>query len=333
MRKLVVLLFIHIVFISSFAFAQTISVEAKVDSSQYLIGDLIHSSITAEYSPNIKLLKPAVKDSLKNLAILSIDEPTVSEKNGKKLSRFNFTLSKYDSGTVKIPPINLFYLVGNDTSDSKLLNLPQSEMLNNPKVRVIQTDPVNFRVNLVQVNLKKDIKDVKEPVKIPYSWEELLIYILIALLIIGILYYIYHRYKKKKSGAVEEKKIIKLPPHIEALNELRKLREEGLWQQGLIKEYHSRITEIIRTYFSERFNLPALEMTTAETLSSLRKNKETGIILETTKNFLTNADLVKFAKYIPLKSLNEEMMQQAEEIINRTIKAETVNSQEVEHVQ
>lgn len=332
MRKLVVLLFIHIVFISSFAFAQTISVEAKVDSSQYLIGDLIHFSITAEYSPNIKLLKPAVKDSLKNLAILSIDAPTVSGKNGKKLSRFNFTLSKYDSGTVKIPPINLFYLVGNDTSDSKLLNLPQSEMLNNPKVRVIQTDSVTFRVNLVQVNLKKDIKDVKEPVKIPYSWEELLIYILIALLIIGILYYIYYKYKKKKSGAVEEKKIIKLPPHIEALNELRKLREEGLWQQGLIKEYHSRITEIIRTYFSKRFDLPALEMTTADTLSKLRESKGSEVILETTKNFLTNADLVKFAKFIPLKSLNEEMMQQAEEIVNRTKKVETVVSQEAKHV-
>lgn len=332
MRKLVVLLFIHIAFISSFAFAQTISVEAKVDSSQYLIGDLIHFSITAEYSSDIKLLKPAVKDSLKNLTILSIDEPIVSEKNGKKLSRFNFTLSKYDSGTVTISSINLFYLTGSDTSDSKLLNLSQSEMLNNPKVGVIQTNPVVFRVNLIKVNLKKDIKDVKEPIKIPYSWEELLMYILIALLIIGILYYIYYRYKKKKSGAVEEKKIIKLPPHITALNELRKLREEGLWQQGLIKEYHSRITEIIRTYFSKRFGLPALEMTTAETLSKLRENKETEIILETTENFLTNADLVKFAKFIPLKSLNEEMMQQAEEIVNRTKKVETGVSQGDEHV-
>jgi len=199
-------------------------------------------------------------------------------------------------------------------------------------VRVIQTDSVIFRVNLVQVNLKKDIKDVKEPVKIPYSWEELLLYILIALLIIGILYYIYYRYKKKKSGAVEKKKIIKLPPHITALNELRKLREEGLWQQGLIKEYHSRITEIIRTYFSKRFDLPALEMTTADTLSKLRESKGSEIILETTKNFLTNADLVKFAKFIPLKSLNEEMMQQAEEIVNRTKKVETVVSQEAKHV-
>ena len=326
-----VLLFISFAFFSSQVFAQTISVMAKVDTSEYLIGDLIHFNITAEYTLGIKLLKPVVKDSLKHLEILNIDESIVKKENEKKLSIFNFTLSKYDSGTVKIPSINLFYLVGSDTADAKLLNLNESEMLNNSKVRVIQTNPVNFRVNLVQVDLEKDIKDVKEPIKIPYGWKELLLYILIALLIIGILFYIYYRYKKKKPVTTEEKKII-LPPHITALNELRKLREEGLWQQGLIKEYHSRITEIIRTYFSERFNLPALEMTTVDTLSMLMENKETEIILETTKNFLTNADLVKFAKFIPLKSLNEEMMQQAEKIVNKTKKVETVISQEVEHV-
>lgn len=331
MKKLIVLLFISFSFLFSQVFAQTISVEAKVDTSQYLIGDLIHFSITAEYSHEIKLLKPDVKDSIKNLEILTIDESIVSEEKGKKLSIFNFTLSKYDSGSVIIPQINLFYLVGRDTADAKLLNLSKSELINNPKVRIIQTNPVNFRVNLVQVDFKKDIKDVKGPIKIPYNWMELLLYILTAILIFGILFYIYHKYKKKKSGTTEEKKII-LPPHITALNELRKLREEGLWQQGLIKEYHSRITEIIRTYFSERFNLPALEMTTADTLSMLMKNKETEIILETTKNFLTNADLVKFAKFIPVKSLNEEMMQQAEKIVNRTKEIVSVIPQEVEHV-
>ena len=156
-----VLLFISVAFFSSQVFAQTISVMAKVDTSEYLIGDLIHFNITAEYTLGIKLLKPVVKDSLKHLEILNIDKSIVKKENEKKLSIFNFTLSKYDSGTVKIPSINLFYLVGSDTADAKLLNLNESEMLNNSKVRVIQTNPVNFRVNLVQVDLEKDIKDVK----------------------------------------------------------------------------------------------------------------------------------------------------------------------------
>ncbi len=318
MKKIISLFSICILFFSYSVFAQTISAEAKVDSSQFLIGDLIHYTIRAEYSKDIKLLQPSVKNSLKGLEILEISNPKLSVVNGKKVSSFVFTLSKYDSGKVTIPPINLFYLVGKDTANSKLLNLSESEMLNNSAVRNIRTNPLSFRVNLVQVDLKKDIKDVKDPLKIPYNWKDLLLWILIGVIIIGAAVYFYLRYKKKKSEIIETNKIIKLPPHITALNELKKLREEQLWQQGKVKEYHSRITEIIREYFEQRFNLPALEMTTAETLNKLKENNETGEILVTTKNFLTNADLVKFAKFIPLKSVNEEMMQQAEEIINST---------------
>jgi hypothetical protein len=37
-----------------------------------------------------------------------------------------------------------------------------------------------------------------------------------------------------------------------------------------------------------------------------------------TENFLTNADLVKFAKFSPLSSVNEEMMKQAVDIVEKT---------------
>jgi hypothetical protein len=41
-------------------------------------------------------------------------------------------------------------------------------------------------------------------------------------------------------------------------------------------------------------------------------------ILNITYNFLSNADLVKFAKYTPMNIINEEMMKQAYEIIKIT---------------
>lgn len=318
MKKNILYFFVIFFLISTQIQAQTVSVEANVDSSQYLIGDLIRFTITAEYSKNIKLLNPSVKDSLKGLEILEFGKPAFEETDTKKITKFNFTLAKYDSGDVTIPRLNLFYLVGKDTADTKLLNLPESELLKNSKVRVISTNPVKFRVNLVKVDLKKDIKDVKGPIKIPYNLKELLLWILVLLVFISAGVYFYLRYKKKKEGTLTDQKIIKLPPHITALNDLRKLREKQLWQQGLVKEYHSAITEIIRVYFEERFNLPALEMTTDETLKRLKENKETVEILPTTKKFLKNADLVKFAKFVPLKSVNEEMMQQAEEIVNKT---------------
>ena len=50
----------------------------------------------------------------------------------------------------------------------------------------------------------------------------------------------------------------------------------------------------------------------------LKQVRKAGVIMETTYNFLSNADLVKFAKFKPMASINEEMMKQAIEIVERT---------------
>ncbi len=42
-------------------------------------------------------------------------------------------------------------------------------------------------------------------------------------------------------------------------------------------------------------------------------------MIDITSQFLSNADLVKFAKFTPLENVNREMMTQAKEIVNKTI--------------
>jgi hypothetical protein len=68
-------------------------------------------------------------------------------------------------------------------------------------------------------------------------------------------------------------------------------------------------------------------------MQQLRKVPGAENILNITNEFLNNADLVKFAKFIPLPSVNEEMMKQAREIVNNTIPKEQVQvEEEVESV-
>ena len=102
----------------------------------------------------------------------------------------------------------------------------------------------------------------------------------------------------------------------------------------MIKEYHSRITEIIRKYFDERFNLHAMELTTNEVMDLLRTKNEAQVIFDITNDFLNNADLVKFAKFQPMSSINEEMMKQAFSIVNKTVpKVEEPKEEVTEDVQ
>ena len=64
-----------------------------------------------------------------------------------------------------------------------------------------------------------------------------------------------------------------------------------------------------------------MELPTSEVIALLSRKRKAKPSLNTTYDFLSNADLVKFARFTPLGSVNEEMMKQAYEIVNKTIPA------------
>ncbi len=287
--------------LSSSVFAQNISVSASTDTSDYLVGDYIHYNIEVSYKKGTQVQQPVLKDSLSGAELIKVEHPLQSENNGKEDVIYRFILSKYDSGRVTIPPVPIKYKLAG-----------QSDW------QTITTNPVPFTVHIMQVSTNLGIKDVKKPIRIPLDWKIILLWILIIGIVVAAAIYLYRRYKKKHEGVVE-KKVVKIPAHLKALSSLRELESENLWQKGLIKEYHSRITEIIRRYFDERFDLHAMELTTNEVLDLLRTRKDASEIIEITNDFLNNADLVKFAKFQPMGSINEEMMKQAFTIVNKTI--------------
>ncbi len=297
--------FISIIFFASFSlqlFAQNISAKASTDKSDYLVGDYINYTIQVDYDKGLKVFPPFIKDSLKSVSIIQKENPVEKEQNRKVTATYKYILSGYDSTGVTIPPISVLYQTSGDST-----------------IHYALTNSVNFVVRTVKVNPQAGIKDIKDPLRISLDWRWILFWVLLGLVIAGIIYYFYRRHQKKKLAMQPVRKIIKLPVHTIALNALHELEEQKLWQKGMIKEYHSTITDIIRRYFEARFNMPALELPTSEAVELLRLRKGSELILDSTYNFLSNADLVKFAKFTPLGSVNEEMMKQAYEIVNKTI--------------
>ncbi|MDZ7623385.1 MAG: hypothetical protein U5J96_02920 [Ignavibacteriaceae bacterium] len=291
--------------------AQSISVLASVDSSDYLVGDYINYTLEIRAEKNIEITTPIIRDSLKKVEVIKELPPASKEENNIKSSTFGYIISYYDSGSVTISPIAVRY-----------------KESGNAEEKIALSNPVTFTVHTLQVEQQADIKDVKDPLTIPLDWKFILLVALIVLIILAASYYLYRRYKKKKAEQPVKKKVIRIPAHTRALAALDNLEREQLWQKGKVKEYHSNITGIIRGYFEERFNLPALELTTSEQMLQLKKVPSAENILNITNEFLNNADLVKFAKFIPLPSVNDTMMKQAKEIVTKTISMESVQVEE-----
>lgn len=299
MVKLKSLLFLLI--LCSLNFAQEISVKASVDSVDYQVGDYINYKITVRHSEAVTVLRPTL-DSLKMVEVIKIEPVKREDRDGKIITVFEYIISKYDSGDVTIPSIPVIY------------NLPNAK-----EAQVIKTNMVNFTVHTLKIDPHGDVKDIKEPIKIPLDWKIILFWVIAGLLLLGLIAWAVIYYRKKKALQNGQVVTIRREPHEEAFDELRELEAKKLWQNGYIKQYHTEITAIIRKYFEGRFRIPALEMTTSELMQHLNRVSGASEITEITNAFLNNADLVKFAKFVPMNNINEEMMKQAYLIVEKTV--------------
>lgn len=294
--------FILVLTFSINLYAQEITATASTDTTDYMIGDQIQYSLFIKMDKDVYIINPFFRDSLRNIEVNSFDGPISEEIESIKTVKYICTLSRFDSAQITIPAIKIEYRTAGDST-----------------LKFVLSNPVTFNIHRMDVAMQEEIKDIKPPIKMfDYLF---LIYFLVAFAIISVLlyYFIYRKYFKKKEEIIIQKKEEKLLSHQIALRKLNQLEKEELWQNGFVKEYHSNITEIIREYFEKQFNLPALERTTTESLKLLSKHPQGIKVLDISSQFFNNADLVKFAKFIPLEIVNHEMMTQAKEIVVKTI--------------
>ena len=308
MRKISFLILISVLVAFQTLVAQEVKVFATTDTTEYIVGDYIDYTLELNYAKGINVVIPMVKDSLENLVFIKNGEIIQKEEGNKIYELRHFIFSKYDSSDVTIPSFYIPYTIDGGE--------PQFAYVN----------PVDIVVHTIDVNQQAEIQDVKDPKRIPLDW---LLIAIISLLVLALLvasYYGYKYYQKKKSGKVISKPEIIIPLYDRTISKLNELSEQKLWQQGFVKEFHSEVTGIVRDYFEERFNFLAMEMTSKEIISNLYELEVEAEVIKVTEEFLTNADMVKFAKFQPMPTVNENMMEEAYSIVNATKEEKFVKS-------
>jgi hypothetical protein len=276
------------------AHGQNISVSAAFDSTKIFIGDQINFTVTVDQPLNQHLMLPALKDTLcKNIEILSGPlTDTVPGKSGNIKIIQKYLITSYDSGFYQVPPVFA------ELKNSNGINRYYSDY---SRLQVL-------RVKIAPADSTAKFFDIVGPYRAPVTLGEILPWILVAA-IAGVLIWYLIRYirNRRKLKAGEVPVINPDPAHIIALRALERLREEKLWQKGETKIYYTKLTEILRQYLEDRFNVYSLELTTDETLEMLARTgfKKEDAYMQL-KTILKGADLVKFAKHKPEPSENED---------------------------
>ncbi|MDX2049392.1 MAG: BatD family protein [Chitinophagaceae bacterium] len=270
-----------------------VSFKAAVDRSRIYIGEQIEFTLTLEYPQNKKPGKwVAMPDSLNHLEVVKRLNFDSSLAGDKYRLQQKYILTGFDSGHWIIPAFTVS--VSNKS---------------------YKTDTIG--INILPVALKgeayHDIKEIIEVDAKPFDWTY---WIMGAVTVLIIAFLLWQMLKgRKKKEAKEEFSGTKLSPYEQAVQEMKKLKEEQLPEKGEMKIYYTKLTDIFRVFLQRQFNQPMLQSTTDEILVYLNgdilQREKLGPLAET----LRVADAVKFAKYPSSVSEGSEGFKTIEEII------------------
>ena len=279
-----------------------VTVDAKIDSLQLMIGEQAKVELEVSLNANQKLQLPLLSDTLvRGVEILEIAKPDTQMLNAGKrmLVKQEYTITSFDSALYYLPPFEV--LVDDMPYRSKALAL---------KVYSVPVDTLNPD----QFFGPKSIREVS------IIWEDISSIFWLTLLMValgGLGYYLYKRFKDNKPIIRKVKVEPKLPPHTLALQEIERIKGDKHLRMTDPKTYYTELTDVLRTYMSDRFGFNAMEMTSGEIIDKLLETNDKDSIREL-KFLFETADLVKFAKHSPLMNENDMNLVNAVDFINNT---------------
>lgn len=281
----------------------SIVAESQVDRSQMLIGDVITYSIAVTYDPSLEVQMPSPGVNLGQFEIRHYQVAEPQKKDGKLIEAASYQVSTFETGEYEIPELEITYRSKADTAWS-----------------TIRTQPLTIKVESVNPDEAGDIRDIKPPMTPPFNYRALIFWAVVSLLaiaLIGALIYVVRRRRQGKSILPRRVKPAR-PAHEITLEELDALVAADLLQAAQVKEYYSRLADIVRRYIENRFSIYALEMTSSQLLDSMRGEGLPEDSVTLMNSFLTPCDLVKFAKYIPADNEHQATTESAYRFVNDT---------------
>lgn len=266
------------------------SVSSRLQPQKAFIGDrlLYELRVTAPESWTADL--SAVGPMLQSAGFQILDYERLSTEKGKDGATvgLRFFISTYALGKYEIPAIP----VGLRSADGRRWRL----------------DSRPFQVEVVPVERKPgepdDIRDIKDPLDVapPFPGAWLLVGLAMLLGGSGIWYL------RRRGDEVDQILITPLSAWEIALSQLAELDESGMREAHRLRDWHYRISTILREYLSRRFALAIMSETSSELLEGLHEaasaDRAEAVLGDEgfrslLEGFLGACDRVKFARYHP----------------------------------
>ena len=276
------LLFVTVLLTAPPLRAQDVRASLTLDSASYAIGAWIHGVLTVDAPQGWRIVLPVDSADAVHTTIVSGEAEEKYADAGRDRIVKKYVLTCFDTGTVVLS-LRVRYRTPGDTT-----------------LHVAESAPVTIAVRSMPVDTSKAYLDIKDVAGVPLTLWEILAYGGIMLLVLAALWYALRR--SLRQPVVEAPVLVRstiLPAYDMALEKLRALEKEKVWERGEHKAYQSTLTEILREYIERRYQVPALEQVTAEIVRSVAMMGVEPDVMVKLEQMLRIADMAKFATYTP----------------------------------
>ena len=295
-----------------------VNVKASMDTSMMLIGDQTNFRVEASFPDGYKVMLPVMADTVsRGLEIVEAGAIDSAIADGFVRISQKYVVTNFDSGWYAVRQLPFAILDKDGNPDT------------------IYSEQVYYGVMTMPLDTANPnaICPPKPMAEAPFIFKELAHYLKWGLLILlaafAVVFAVYALIKRKRNEPIFVKPKPQEPAHVVALRQLDQLKEQKLWQRGLVKEYYSSLTDIARGYLNGRFGLQAMESTTSEIMQMTKDVPEIDKDLrKNLQDLLERADFVKFAKAQTVANENEASFDFVEHFVLTTKPVEQLRDED-----
>tara|TARA_B100001250_G_scaffold414458_1_gene452975 strand:- start:1427 stop:2287 length:861 start_codon:yes stop_codon:yes gene_type:complete len=266
---------------SSFLFSQSLSIISELDTTQGFIGDIFQWTVKVEGQDNQTIRFPELEVTNDTI---SIRNQTLIHENGKLIG-IEFEIVAWDTGYFITPDYAIEILKTDGTRDYS-----------------ISTNPIHYFVgSVLNLSDNTEYRPLKGPVSVKGIFP--LKTVLLSIALLGMLGSMIWTWKQRQDIQYQ-----KLDYTInESPEDRAKRRLRDLDMNGLSKDYYADLSHISREFIETKYYIRTMEMTTEEINQFRFLFPFKDEIFSEWAQFLSEADMVKYAREIPsLKKMSTD---------------------------
>ncbi len=276
-----------------------LDVTAELEPRTATVGDRIALRVTLTRPDGVDVAFPNVADIVTPLEVRDVLILPPEARDGIVTETRHYALVAFETGMLKVPGLGFTHVTAaGDTIQA-------------------WTDTLFVSIESVLPEGKApeelEPRDIKPPFELPRRIWPFLVTAAIIAGAVAASWYLRRWWRARKREPMEEPKVEPRVPR-----RAGQLEQEDMIGRGEVPRFYVAVTEIVRLYVRDRFAVEAIDMTTSELGPSMEAWRIEREEVDWTIDFLTHADLTKFAKYVPEPSRASGDFREAWDFVERT---------------